>query len=252
MRAARNQLRLAGSHRVGLKGWVVNYYRNDLTNNDRFFEHLIEAGVLPRLGTCFESGAYDGEVSSSTFILEKKYGWRGVLAEPIRGMEPRIAEKRPLAKPVPFAVTGRDGDIVEFIETDNYGYSGVKRQLEWRSEVMRARGPGWVDQWQMEPTRTYSVETISLNTTFERYNDGQAPTVCCLDMEGSELDALATFDFGRFGPLMFTIEGPLCTELVIRNGYVNVRNPFNIKASYEFYFVKEQLYGDHRGEFEAR
>lgn len=222
----------------------MDYYRNHGTNNDRFLEHLVEEGVLPRTGTCFECGAYDGEESSSTFLLEKKYGWTGVLAEPILGMTEFIARNRPLARALAVAVGARDGEAVEFVEAARWGYSGVKRQLEERSAIGRSIGADF-DEWKEGGGRRYVVSTLSLNTIFDRYFDGRGPTVCCLDMEGSEYEALASVDFARFAPLVVTIEGPLCNRLLATHGYSSVRNPFNTDADYEFYFVRNSLLQQH-------
>jgi hypothetical protein len=51
---------------------------------------------------------------------------------------------------------------------------------------------------------------------------------------------------------MFTIEGPLCNDLLAAKGYCNVCNPFNLEAPYEYYFVQEGLFREHPGMFERR
>jgi FkbM family methyltransferase len=217
-------------------------YQNHVTNNDRFLEDLIERRILPRRGVCFESGAWDGRFASSTFVLDWKYGWSSILVEPIHRMVERIAVHRPQAIAVAAAVSDRDGDKVEFVEVtgDRAGYSGVRARLEETSA--RARAAGWTkDEWRADDARHYTVTTISLNTLFERYNEGKAPTVMCLDMEGSEYTALSTFDFDKYGPQVITIEGSDCNTLLEAHGYVRVQNRFNTDAPWEQYFVRAAL-----------
>jgi hypothetical protein len=226
------------------------------TQNDRFFEHLIDRGVLADPGTFFECGATDGVGGSSTYALEIRHGWTGVLAEALHGAVDVITRRRPRSTVVPCAVTDEDGRVVEFVEADRVGtslsyYSGVRSALEATSA--RARLEGWTkDQWRAESALTYLVPTITLNTIFEQYLVGRAPTVCCLDMEGSELAALAALDLHRYRPAVFTIEDRQCNELLEQNGYHRIFNPFNRTMLWEEYFVEQTVFHAHRQLFELR
>lgn len=226
------------------------------TSNDRFILDLVELGVLPRAGTFFECGAADGVGGSSTYELETRLGWSGILAEAIEGAAEVIRSHRPRSVVVPLAVTGRDDQRVEFVEAGPLGsslsyYSGVRTALEETSERFRRQG-GSKDEWRSGRRRSYIVSTITLDTIFRRHLAGRAPTVCCLDMEGSELDALGGLDLIRRRPLMFTIEGSECNSLLRSRGYVRVSNPFNTTKLWEEYFVDAPLFETHRAALRER
>jgi hypothetical protein len=230
-------------------------YHNE-TSNDRFLEDLIDRRVLPAQGTFFECGATGGVGGSSTYLLEARFGWSGVLAEAIEGAADVIRAHRPRSIVVPLAVTSHDDETVEFVEAGPLGtslsyFSGVRTALERTSE--RAQREGWSkDQWKAAGGRAYPVRTITLNSIIANYLDGKAPTVCCLDMEGSELDALQGLDLDHFRPAFFTIEDGECNELLESSGYVRVRNPFNETMLWEEYFVEESLVRTNRTVFRIR
>ena len=218
-------------------------YQNHGTHNDRFLK-ILSSGEFFRAAECASSSARGMAASHHrrSSSIGSTAGPRFSSSSRMHRMVEWIAVHRPQAIAVAAAVSDRDGDKVEFVEVTGAlsGYSGVRARLEETSA--RARAAGWTkDEWRADHARHYTVTTISLNTLFERYNEGKAPTVMCLDMEGSEYTALSTFDFDKYGPQVITIEGADCNTLLEAHGYVRVQNRFQTDAPWEQYFVRAAL-----------
>lgn len=145
--------------------------------------------VLYELGCDFkgyfvEFGALDGVTHSNTALLERAFGWRGVLAEPNPNYWNVLGENRTCdvshlcvwkesGMLVPMALAGELSTMVEFIGSDGHA-------------AERARAHEHVE-----------VETISLSDLLDRHGAPEVIDYMSVDTEGSELEILAGFDFGR-------------------------------------------------------
>ncbi|TMV07027.1 FkbM family methyltransferase [Ruegeria sediminis] len=183
-----------------------------------------------RNGFFVELGAADGFSESNTFILEKHYGWSGLLIEPnpinyhrIKAWHNRSATAVPLAvDPVPgnleFMIDGqRSSLLVE--EADNM----TERRA---AKLARFRSMG----------RVVTVEAVPLEEVFDRYGAPEAIDYFSLDVEGSETRILRNFPFDRYRFLAMTIERPTpeLNALLFANGYHFVRN-----SLYDTFYVHE-------------
>ncbi len=77
-----------------------------------------------RNGYFVEFGAADGVSGSNTYMLEKKFGWKGILAEPNRTHFPRIREKRNCYISDK-CVFSRSGETLSFMATKLQGLSRI-------------------------------------------------------------------------------------------------------------------------------
>ena len=155
-----------------------------------------------REGFFVEFGATNGVVNSNTWLLEKKYDWKGILAEPNPVWHAMLAENRGAAidhrcvdattgKTVTFLTTdGSDPElsaIAEFADGDHF------------AEV-RAKGPAM------------QVETVSLNDLLGEYKAPDEIDYLSIDTEGSEYAILSQFDFSRYVVNLISVEQNRHTE----------------------------------------
>lgn len=203
------------------------HYMSD-RGQDRWVIEEVFAGK--RGGFFVELGAADGLFDSNTFVLEKRYGWRGLLIEPnplnyrkIGGIHRRTATAVPLA-------VDPAGGTLEFV-LDGQGSSllvdGALNTAERRhSRLERLRQSGNV----------ISVECLPLEEVFDRYEAPPAIDYFSLDVEGSETRILRDFPFDRYRFLAMTIERPTpeLNRILFANGYHFVRN-----SLYDTFYVHE-------------
>jgi FkbM family methyltransferase len=145
-----------------------------------------------REGYFVEFGAASGVGGSNTYLLEKVFGWSGIVAEPARCWHGDLKLNR--ACHVETSCVWRTtGDWVEFVETADAYTSGVSDAID-KSRVQSGRSV------------SYEVPTVSLVDLLQRY---QAPTqidYLSMDTEGSEFDILNAFDFDRYNVRLITCE----------------------------------------------
>lgn len=167
-----------------------------------------------RNGFFVEFGATDGVNLSNTYLLEKEFEWRGILAEPGKCWHDKLAANRGVE--IETRCVWRDsGETMSFNEVE----------LAELSTLSSFSSVDFHDRRRREG-KTYDVETISLNDLLQRHNAPPHMDYLSIDTEGSELDILSHFDFERFQFNVITCEHnftavreELC-ELLTRHGYV--------------------------------
>ena len=159
-----------------------------------------DAFVLHVLGTdkpgyFVDFGATNGIALSNSYLLETKYGWRGICAEPARSWHKALYANRPAAKIETRCVWTKSGDELVFRETADRELSTIDAFAQTDSRAKNR-----------EQSETYAVVTVSLN---DMLNDHDAPThfdFLSIDTEGSEFDILQNFDLARYMPKVITVE----------------------------------------------
>jgi FkbM family methyltransferase len=147
-----------------------------------------------RDGFFVEFGAADGMQGSNTWLLEREFGWRGILAEPARCWHEALDSARACAIDHR-CVTDRSGDTVSFRECANAAvstidsYAGNDRFAAWRRKGVR-----------------YPVATVSLNDLLAGHGAPAEFDYLSIDTEGSELMILSGLDFERHRPRIVTVE----------------------------------------------
>lgn len=142
-------------------------------------------------GYFVEVGVGEGRRISNTYMLERDLGWTGLLVEPNRSSHGTIAANR-TAILCPEAAFREDGQILTFDEHEDGEYSRLSDHTEAKAE-------GGVSQ-------SYTVETITLNTLFERHNAPTEIDFVSIDTEGSEVAVLEGLDPQRWQVKVFAIE----------------------------------------------
>jgi Methyltransferase FkbM domain len=181
-------------------------------------------------GFFVEYGATNGIDLSNTYLLETKFGWKGILAEPARAYHYNLLRNRSCIIDTR-CVYSESGLSLDFLETENNAtslteYSTIADYAESGDAHAKAR---------LENATKYKVDTISLMDLLDSNDAPSLIDFMSVDTEGSEADILEMFPFGT----KYHIKS-LCVEhnyvqqkrkrinqLLVRNGYRRVFTEFS-------------------------
>lgn len=146
-------------------------------------------------GYFVEFGASDGVMSSNTLMLERHFGWTGILAEPHPQTSAQLRRNRACFVSSK-CVTAKSGEWVDFamVAADPH-LSTVARYAGSDGHAQKRSGAA-----------TVQVETLSL---LDLLQEADAPDVIdylSIDTEGSEYDILQAFDFSRYWISLISVE----------------------------------------------
>ena len=186
-----------------------------------------------------EFGATDGLKASNTWLLEKKLGWKGILAEPARIWHKSLNQNRG-CNIENKCIANKSGEIYKFIEVGNSNYSNATLST---SENYLNNGD-WAEKIRKEKlSKKYEVETLSLNDLLEKYNAPHEIQFMSIDTEGSELDILKGFNFDNYKINSICVEHNMVKEtrnkifhLLRDKGYERVFK--NISKVDDWYLLK--------------
>jgi len=137
-------------------------------------------------GYFVEFGATNGFDISNTYILEKQFGWRGVLVEPAKMWQENLIKNRDCN--IEFdCVWHTSGELLDF-DMVKEGELSTLSIFSNSDEHAKAR----------QEKITYVVNTISLIDLLKKYNAPKEIDYLSVDTEGSELDILSAFDFNQY------------------------------------------------------
>ena len=139
-----------------------------------------------------EFGATDGIKLSNTYLLEKKLGWNGILAEPAKTWHNSLRENRSCIINTK-CVARTSGCKYKFLEVDNT----TEGSAELSGIKDFANNGDWASKIRLNTSREYEVETISLDDLLEAHNAPSDIQFLSLDTEGSELSILEGYNFER-------------------------------------------------------
>ena len=166
-----------------------------------------------RGGFFVEFGATNGIDHSNTYLLEKEFGWTGILAEPALCWHDELRKSRKVAIDTQ-CVWKESNQTLPFHETDVADLSTIDiYRNEDRHREMRVHG------------RRYEVPTISLQDLLIKHHAPKLIDYLSIDTEGSELDILNSFDFERHSFRIITCEHNFTPardkiyNLLFRKGY---------------------------------
>lgn len=161
-----------------------------------------------RNGFFVEFGATNGVDLSNTYLLEKQFGWKGILAEPAKRWHPDLKRNRTACieldcvwKETNSVLTFNEVEQGEFSTIDSYSSSDFH---------LKERTAG----------KTYSVKTISLEDLLAKHGAPQKIDYLSIDTEGSEFEILNNFNFDKYQFTIITCEhnftsarGEICSLL---------------------------------------
>jgi len=156
---------------------------------------VLIATSFKRDGFFVEFGAGDGVNLSNSFLLERSFGWKGILAEPAKGWHPALRQNRDCAVDTR-CVWATTGQNLEFAEAAEPEYSTVRNmaELEDGHEALRAGAT------------TYEVASVSLNDLLDEHSAPGCVDYLSIDTEGSEYEILRAFDFTSREIRVITVE----------------------------------------------
>jgi FkbM family methyltransferase len=148
-----------------------------------------------RNGFFVEIGAFDGVALSNSYLLEKGYGWRGLLVEPnpryagaIRATRSASLDVRP--------VHGASGERVDMFFVRDAPELSAMEDFAFNDSHATER----------EIHDTVTQTTVSLNDLLLEYHAPRTIDFMSIDTEGNEVAILTTFDFDRYDIRFMCIE----------------------------------------------
>jgi FkbM family methyltransferase len=174
-----------------------------------------------RNGFFVEFGATNGFDLSNSYLLERDFGWSGILAEPAKRFHDELKRNRSSHIETD-CVWRNSGSVLSFDEAENTVLSTISAFKD--SDYHRSnRGGG----------TTYDVRTISLTDLLIKYDAPQTIDYLSIDTEGSEFEILRSFDFNRYQFNVITCEHNFTSNreeifrLLTSHGYVRKYTGFS-------------------------
>lgn len=171
---------------------------------------------LDRPGFFIEFGAADGVALSNSHILEKRFGWTGILCEPSKAWHEALIQNRSCIIDTR-CVYSISGEKISFSENYLGELSAITAYAQPNASGILKR-----------TTSSYEVDTISLLDLLKAHDAPRFVDFLSIDTEGSEFEILKNFDFlsYRFGAICvehnFADTRQKINNLLLANGYVQV------------------------------
>lgn len=164
-------------------------------------------------GFFVDFGATNGIDLSNSYLLEKDFGWNGILVEPAHIWHKDLLKNR-TSKIDISCVSSQSGRTVSFNEVSSPELSTID---EYSKSDLHSK--------DREKGSHYDVTTISLVDLLDKYNAPAEIDYLSIDTEGSEFDILNNFDFSKYKFNVITCEHNYTParekihNLLTRNGY---------------------------------
>jgi FkbM family methyltransferase len=185
---------------------------------------------LDHKGFFVEFGATNGIDLSNTFLLEKEYGWSGILCEPARNWHDSLKRARGVSLDFR-CVYSSTGKSVQFSEVSNGELSTISAFANKDGHSPSRRNL----------MKQYEVETVSLFDLLRQHQAPEFVDFLSIDTEGSEYEILKDFDFSSylFGLIAvehnYTKNQALIQKLLTSNGYQQI---FPELSGFDDWFIK--------------
>jgi len=172
-------------------------------------------------GYFVELGATNGVDFSNTYLLEKRFGWSGIVAEPAKGWHAALRQNR--ACQIETDCVWRDStSTLSFHEVDIPELSTIVG-YEGSDEHAAERKNG----------RQYEVKAVSLNDLLAKHRAPAEIDYLSIDTEGSEFEILSRLDFDKYRFKVITCDHNYTPvrqkifDLLSAHGYVRKYNGFS-------------------------
>lgn len=170
-------------------------------------------------GYFIEIGASDGIQLSNTYLLEKKYDWKGICVEPIPYKYGLLCRNRKHSNCSDNAVYNESNLELHFDISNSFDLlSGISSHIDCHNNIVNKN------------KTQITVKTITMNDLLEKYNAPNFIEYLSLDTEGSEYEILKSIDFNKYKFGLIHVEHnyiePRRTqmkELLLKNGYIFIK-----------------------------
>lgn len=174
-------------------------------------DRVIEEIYFPnqKTGNCIEVGAVDGVESSNTLVFEKM-GWNCLCIEPQPGLGYYESLKNNRKLALNYAISSKETDdatfTVVYCSPDWLG--GQKRAWNGMSGlVVDERLIEQHEKLDMHPDKQeIKVKTRRLDWCIENHFNHETIDFITIDVEGTELDVLQSFDVNKYNTRLMVIE----------------------------------------------
>ena len=184
-----------------------------------------------RNGFFVEFGAASGVSLSNTWMLEKHFGWTGILAEPNPEFHESLKANRSCQ--ISFdCVYKTTGDTVSFRCMDIGEFSGVSPV--GADGAIEAEG-------RNAKFSVIRVPTVTLRDLLHRHGAPKVIDYMSIDTEGSEFDILSGFDFDEWDVRVISVEHNMkpqreaLFDLLSRHGYTR---KFTALSQFDDWYVR--------------
>jgi len=174
----------------------------------------LDLKLLPYLnfknGFFIEAGANDGINQSNTLLFEKKYGWKGLLIEPIPDLAKQCRINRPNC-------------IVENVALVPFDYDKPTIEMSYSNLMSLVKGSmasedderAHVEKGcEIQNITTYKIEVdVGTLTSILVKHNIQKIDFLSLDVEGFELSVLKGIDFSKYRPKYILVEARFKDEI---------------------------------------
>lgn len=177
-------------------------------------------------GYFVEFGATNGLDLSNTYMLEKNFGWKGILCEPAKIWHKELFSNRESIIDTR-CVFNSTGEQMDFSEATISHMSTIEDFVK-------------SDFYTRKITERYKVETVTLGDLLTEHKSPHYIDFISIDTEGSEYLILRDFDFGKyqFGLICvehnFTESRSKKSDLLYSKGYKKV---FEEYSAFDDWFV---------------
>jgi len=184
-----------------------------------------------RDGYFVEFGATNGRNLSNTYILEKYFGWNGIVAEPAKKWQNDLRQNRSCIIETD-CVWSSTGETLQFVEAKSAELSTISnfKDLDIHSKVRIEK-------------KKYNVLSLSLIDMLGRHNAPKRIDYLSIDTEGSEFEILKNFVFSKYSIGVITCEHNFgenrekIKELLESNGFIRVHEKI---SQFDDWYVNSQ------------
>jgi FkbM family methyltransferase len=167
-------------------------------------------------GFFVEFGATDGLNLSNTFLLEKDFGWVGILCEPAKVWHSDLSSNRSCSIDTR-CVSSHSDRLVDFAEAPDAKFSTISEFRDQDSHLSSRKD-----------SSIYQVKTVSLRDLLLTHNAPAQVNFLSIDTEGSEYLILEDFDFTEYKFDLICVEHNHTSnqerifQLLTANGYKRI------------------------------
>jgi FkbM family methyltransferase len=191
---------------------------------DRYVAEIVYRGK--RGGYFVEAGAGDGLWISNTLLLERRYGWTGILIEPTSAFA-ALQRNRPGCICDNSGLASEEGMItmVEIFDRGQAEISPAAKDnllLSRSTKDMCQADLATMNSYWGVAKRQYLIRARPLVDVLKAYRAPKRIDYLSLDVEGFEFEILRLFPFGEyeFGCLSIERPPPELHDLLTNKGYV--------------------------------
>jgi FkbM family methyltransferase len=184
---------MENTKRMLVKSWIWKIIKREKLKRKKYLSQIgqdrwvLEKTHFKRRGYFLDIGAADGLYLSNTYILEKRFGWKGICVEPANKIKDLRKNRKCIIEDS--CIYPKSGELVEFQIDDEI--SGIKK---------------YFDGAHKRTGKIVKIKTISMKDLLKKYNFPKAIDYLSIDTEGSEYEILKRFPFNDYLVKLITVE----------------------------------------------